>query len=192
MLGELAPVVRLGMRSMAMRRIACAEYDAQLEACAIASYAAAHKLEQIAFVGCIDRTAGRRRISARDIAVLGALAVQAHSRHIAMPRHLTYWIDAGRDLRSAGVLSKIAGHVGTRVLAVVSGPGWAGELAQAAGGTGAGQIVCRHWSAEGAAGVPVIGPDLDQLAGVVLARALGRDGLPSEAAVLVPPTWHRE
>jgi hypothetical protein len=191
LLQELSPVVRLGTRSTAMPPIACVEYDSQLEARAIASYAAAHKLEQIAFVGCIDRLAGRRCMAARDMAVLSALVAQAHGRYITLPSHLTFWIDAGRDLRSAGVLSKIAGHTESRVLAVVSGPGWAGELARA-GGTGAGRIVCRRWSAAGAAGVPVIGPDLDQLARVVLARALGRDGLPSEAAVLVPPTWHRE
>jgi hypothetical protein len=191
LLRELAPVARLGMRSTAIRRIACVEYDARLEAGEIASYAATHKMEQIAFVGCIDRVAGRRRISARDIAVLSALAVQAHGPNIAVPSALTFWIDAGRDLRSAGVLSKIAAHTESRVLAAVSGVGWARELARAAG-TGAGQIVCRHWSAEGAGGLPVIGPDLEQLARVLLARALGQDHLPTEAAVLVPPVWHGE
>ena len=191
LLQELAPVVRLGARSTPMQRIACVEYDAQMEAYAIASYAAAHKMEQIAFIGPIGRTAGRRCIAGNDVAVLTALTRQAHGWNITVPSHLTFWMDASQNLQSAQILPKIAEHLASRVLAVVSGPAWALELAQTAE-AGATHIVCRHWSAEGTPGLPVIGPDLEQLVRVLLARALNRDGLPAEVAVLVPPTWHRQ
>jgi hypothetical protein len=191
LLQELAPVVRLGVRSTPMRRIACVEYDAQMEAYAIASYAAAHKMEQIAFVGPIGKTAGRRSIADNDVAVLNALTRQAHGWNVAVPSHLTFWIDASQNLRFAQILPKIAEHLASRVLAVVSGPAWALALAQTAG-AGASHIICRHWSAERASGLPVIGPDLEQLVRILLARALNQDGLPTEAAVLVPPTWHRQ
>ncbi len=190
LLQGLAPLTRFGPRSAAVGQVPCVEYDAQLEAVQIASCAAAARTEHIAFIGMMDNTSGMRRMNPADFAVLSALVVQAQNRHIGMPGGLTFWLDAGRDLQSAGIAQRLTKHGLSRVLAVASGPGPAGELARAAGGD-TGHIICRHWSADGPAGVRVIGPDPDQVARVVLARALGRDGLPPEAAVLVPPAWHR-
>jgi hypothetical protein len=130
-------------------------------------------------------------VAGNDVAVLAALTRQAHGWNVAVPSPLTFWVDASRNLQSAEVLPKLAEHLASRVLAVVSGPAWAQELTQIAE-VGPGRILCRHWSAEGTLGLPVIGPDLEQLVRVLLARAFSRDGLPTEVAVLVPPTWHRQ
>lgn len=191
MLREVAPVVQLGMRSLPVRGVACVQYDTAMEAYAIASYAAAHKLEQISLIAPIDRAAGRRWLANEDAAVLAGLIRQAKGWNISLPGRLTFWVDTGLSLRAAEVLSKVAAPLPPHVLAVVSGTVWAQELAGLSG-VDARHIVCRHWSAEGTAKMPVIGPDLEQLAEILLARALKRDGLPAEATVLVPPTWHRQ
>ncbi len=190
LLQGLAPLVRLGPRSASTRRVPCVEYDAQQEAVAITTCAATARIEHIAFIGTMDRAAGKRRLRDSDFAVLSALAAQAQNRHINVLGSLTFWLEAGQDLQSAGILERLTRHGLSRVLTVAAGPGPAGELARAAGGE-TGHIICRHWSAEGPAGVRVIGANPAQIARVVLARALGRDGLPGEAAVLVPPVWHR-
>lgn len=190
-LQQVAPVVRLGTRSASIRAIACVEHDAWLEAHKIASYAAGHKAEQIAFVAGIDRLAGKRRIDGGDFGVLSVLVAESHNRHIAVPGHLTFWVDQQQTLKEAGILPRIIRQATSHVVLVVSNPAWAGEVAAVLAGREGVRVICRHWSAEESAGVPTIGPDLDQLARVVLARLPGRDNLPSDTAMLVAPTWHR-
>lgn len=190
-LRDLAPVVRLGVRSLSTNQVPCVEYDTHLEAWAIASYAAANGIEQVGFLAEFAKPSGRRCIRAEDLAALNALTAASHNRHIDVPVNLTFWIDPAQSLASCGVLARIARHLRSQDLLVVAGGSRATEAATAMDGYEDPRIVCRHWSVAGVPSVPVIGPDLDQLALVLLARLLRGDHLPAEAAVLVPPTWHR-
>jgi hypothetical protein len=190
-LRDLVPVVRLGVRSLSTGQVPCVEYDAHLEAEAIASYATANSIEQVGFLADFAKPAGKRCIRAEDLAALNALTGAAQNRHIDVPANLTFWIDASESMASCGILTRIARHLRSRDLLVVAGARRATEAAAAMDSQDVPRIVCRHWSAAGTPAVPVIGPDLDQLAMVLLARLLRGDYLPAEAAVLVPPTWHR-
>jgi hypothetical protein len=191
LLRDLAPMVRLGVRSLSTRQVPCVEHDARLEAWAIAAYAAEHEIDQIGFLADLADPAGIRRVEAEDLALLSELTGAAHNRHIDVPANLTFWIEASASLASCGVLPALARHLRSSDLLIVAGAARAAEVVATLASPDGPRVVCRHWSAAGTPSVPVIGRDLDQLALAVVARVLSCDSLPAEAAVLVPPTWHR-
>jgi hypothetical protein len=190
-LTHLAPVVLIGPRSMSRRAVPCVEHDARLEAAAIASYAADHGAQQVAFVAGLDTASALRRMTIQDVSILSALIPEAHNRHIAVPVSLTWWVETGQSLEQADILPRLIRHARSRILPVVSGPSWTAEAARALGNLGVSHILCRHWSAIDTPTVPVVGPDLDRLVLTTLTQLLGRNRLPANVAAMVAPAWHQ-
>lgn len=191
-LEQIAPVVKLALQSTFNRQSRLVAHDTATEAAEIAALGLAWQADQVAFVGLLLRVAGRRHLSAADSRLLTLLAVEMQNRHISLPSQLQFWVDDSRSLQDAGLLPHLVPQLRPHTLVVVTGPQHAAETAAGLATRPHAGLLCRHWSAATVVeGIPILGADIDLLAAATLVRLMDAAALAPQAAVLVPPKWHR-